>query len=66
MHIKEDSFIKDIQNDRKDVLDLITSVNNFRESLENDFQEVWNEDEDKEEQNGEAIEGLVVKNLYDK
>lgn len=66
MHINDNSFIKDIQNDRKDVLDLITSVNNFREGLENEFQEIWMEDEEKEEQNGEAIEGLVVKNLYDK
>ena len=45
---------------------MITTVNDFRETLEVEFQELWKEDEDKEEQNGEAIEGLLTKNLYDK
>ena len=60
------SFIKDIQNDRRDILDLITTVTDFRETLEFEFQELWKEDEDTEEKNGEAIEGLITKNLYDK
>jgi len=41
-------------------------VNDFRENFEVQFQDIWNEDEETEEQNGEAIEGLITKNLYDK
>lgn len=41
-------------------------MNDFRETFECEFQEVWDENEEKEEQNGEAIEGLITKNLYDK
>jgi len=60
------NFIKDIQKDRRDILDLVDAVNDFRENFEVQFQDIWNEDEETEEQNGEAIEGLITKNLYDK
>lgn len=45
---------------------MIDAVNDFRENFEAQFQDIWNEDEETEEQNGEAIEGLITKNLYDK
>lgn len=60
------NFIKDIQNDRREILDLISAVNDFRDQFEYEFQEVWMENEEVEELNGEAIEGLITKNLYDK
>lgn len=47
-------------------MDLISAVNDFRDQFEYEFQEVWMENEEVEELNGEAIEGLITKNLYDK
>jgi hypothetical protein len=45
---------------------LISTVNEFRDTFEYEFQEIWMESEEVEEHNGEAIEGLLTKNLYDK
>jgi hypothetical protein len=58
--------VKDIQNDRREILDPISAVVNFRDQFEYEFQDLWMENEETEEHNGEAIEGLLSKNLYDR
>jgi hypothetical protein len=47
-------------------LDPISAVVNFRDQFEYEFQDLWMENEETEEHNGEAIEGLLSKNLYDR
>ena len=59
-------FLRDVQNDKFKTKELKQKVRDFIHSFEYEFQEIWNESNVNEYENGEAIEGIVTKALYNK